>query len=82
MVMLPTWTIRQLQDHARRRMETGEIIIQFSVGTTGSIDEPIAMAERSVRFPRLIDAARRLFSGTKLPVGDEYKKSLTVSIVF
>ena len=69
-------------DLARRRKETGEIIIQFSVGPTGRIDEPIAVDERSVQNPRLIYAARRLLSGAKIRLGNKFKKSLTVSIVF
>jgi hypothetical protein len=67
---------------ARSRKETGEIILRFSVGPTGRIDEPVVVDERSVQMPRLIDASRRLLHGAKFRVGDKYKKDLTASIVF
>jgi Gram-negative bacterial TonB protein C-terminal len=67
---------------ARLRNETGEIIIQIWVEPTGRIGEPIVVDEKSVQFPRLIDAARGLLSGAKVRVGDKYKKTLTASIVF
>ncbi len=67
---------------ARSRKETGEIIIQLSVGPSGRIDEPVVVDERSVQIPRLVDAARRLLHNTQFRVGDKYKKTLTASIVF
>lgn len=70
-------------DASKRAHESGEVIVNFTVGPNGIAGEPIAVDEqKSVPVPRLRTAARQIVTGMRLPLGDQYKKTLTASIVF
>jgi TonB family protein len=75
--------IEYYPDASRRAHESGEVVLEFTVGPKGLVDEPIAVNEqKSVTFPRLQKAARQIAQGMRFPVGDAYKRTLTASIVF
>jgi TonB family protein len=70
-------------DASRRAHESGEVVVEFTVGPQGLVDEPITVSEEeSAAFPRLQKAARQIAQGMRFPVGDAYKRTLTASIVF
>jgi TonB family protein len=76
-------SIEYYPDASRRAHESGEVVVEFTVGPKGLVDEPIAVNEqKSAAFPRLQNAARQIAQGIRFPVDDAYKRTLTASIVF
>jgi TonB family protein len=75
--------IEYYPDASRRAHESGEVVVEFTVGPKGLVDEPISVNEqKSAAFPRLQNAARQIAQGMRFPVDDAYKRTLTASIVF
>ena len=75
--------IEYYPDASRRAHESGEVVVEFTVGSKGLIDEPITVNEqKSAAVPRLQKAARQIAQGMRFPVGDAYKSTLTASIIF
>jgi TonB family protein len=69
-------------DASKRAHETGEVIVDFSVATNGVVDHIAVNEHTSAPFPRLHKAATQIVQGLNLAVGDNYKTSLSMSIVF
>jgi TonB family protein len=69
-------------DASKRAHETGEVIVNFTVAANGVVNNITVNEHASAPFPRLLNAATKIVQGLKLAVGDKYKTSLTMSIVF
>jgi TonB family protein len=69
-------------DASKRAHETGEVIVKFTVAANGVVNNIAVNEQGSVPLPRLLNAAVKIVQGLKLAVGDNYKTSLTMSIVF
>src|ERR1700733_6007688 len=74
--------IEYYPDASKRAHETGEVIVNFTVAANGVVNNIIVNEHASAPFPRLLNAATKIVQGLKLAVGDKYKTSLTMSIVF
>jgi TonB family protein len=70
-------------DASKRAREQGRVVVHLQIDPSGAIDLPIQIdRERTNATPRLEEAAQKILSRTKFETGDNYKKNLTVSIVF
>jgi TonB family protein len=69
-------------DASRRAQDAGEVIVNFTVAANGAVNNIAVNEHASAPFPRLFKAATQIVQGLKLAVGDNYKTSLTMSIVF
>lgn len=69
-------------DASRRAHDTGEVIVDFAVAANGAVNSIAVNERRSVQLPRLFKAATQIVQGLKLAAGDNYKISLSMSIVF
>jgi outer membrane biosynthesis protein TonB len=70
-------------DASKRANETGRVVLHFAVSPAGVSEEPFTLDEKeSTTYPRLIEAAQRMFHGTKFQSGPGYKRLLTASFVF
>jgi hypothetical protein len=74
--------IEYYPEASKRAHETGEVIVQFAVAGDGAVQHITVNEQRSAPYLRLFDAATKMLKGLKLAVGDEYKTSLSMSIVF
>jgi hypothetical protein len=73
-------------DFSRRNWETGEVILHLTVASNGVVQLPafgaLMSEQTSAPPPLLVNAAMKLVKGAQFPVGDTYRSSLTMSIVF
>lgn len=70
-------------DASKRAHEQGRVVVKLHIGPSGALDLPVQIdRERTEATPRLEEAAQKILSGTKFRTGENYKKNLTVSIVF
>jgi hypothetical protein len=54
-------------DHKKRAKEEGRVVVRLVIGPAGVPEEPIDIdLEQSTSYPRLLDAARRIFSQTAI----------------
>ena len=69
-------------DASKRAHESGEVVVEFTVAANGAVQHITVNEQRSAPYPRLFDAATKMLQGLKLAVGEKYKTSLSMSIVF
>ena len=69
-------------DASRRAHDTGEVIVDFTIAPDGKVQHIAVNEQRSAQLPRLFRAATQIVQGLNLAVGDNYKTSLSMSIVF
>ena len=64
--------------------EQGRVVVNLQIGDSGALEQPMQIdRERTDATPRLEEAAQKILSfGGRFAVGDNYKKNVTVSIVF
>jgi hypothetical protein len=70
-------------DHKKRAKEEGRVVVRLVIGPAGVPEEPIDIdLEQSTSYPRLLDAARRIFRRRQFAIGDGYRRTVTASVVF
>jgi TonB family protein len=70
-------------DASKRAHEQGRVVVKLQIGASGTLDRPMQIdRERTDATPRLEEAAQKILSGAKFEAGDNYKRNVTVSIVF
>jgi hypothetical protein len=59
------------------------VVVNLQIGASGALEQPMQIdRERTDGTPRLEDAAQKILAGGKFVAGENYKKNVTVSIVF
>jgi hypothetical protein len=78
-----TGFIEYYPDASRRAKEVGRVVVSLKIGSSGTLDGPIAIDEKQTSAaPRLVDAATKILSGVHFDVDNTYKRSVVVSLVF
>jgi hypothetical protein len=68
---------------SKRTHEQGRVVVNLQIGASGVLEQPMQIdRERTDATPRLEEAAQKILSGAKFEAGENYKKNVTVSIVF
>ena len=68
---------------SKRLHDQGRVVVKLQIGASGSLEQPIQIdRERTNATNQLEEAALKIFSGRRFGVGENYKKNVTVSIVF
>jgi hypothetical protein len=70
-------------DASKRAHEQGRVVVKLHLDSSGAIGLPMQIdRERTDAAPRLEEAAQKILSGSKFETDRNFKKNLSVSIVF
>ena len=70
-------------DASKRAHEQGRVVVKLVISPSGALDLPMKIdRDLTDATPRLEEAAQKILRGTKFEPGENYKKNVSVSIVF
>lgn len=69
---------------SKRSHEQGRVVVNLQIGASGALEQMQINRERTDATPRLEEGAQKiiLYGGRRFAAGENYKKNVTVSIVF
>src|SRR3984957_10580159 len=68
---------------SKRAHEQGRVVVKLVMSPSGALDLPMKIdRDLTDATPRLEEAAQKILRGTKFEPGENYKKNVSVSIVF
>jgi hypothetical protein len=70
-------------DASKRAKEVGRVVMNLKIGPSGTLEGPAALDEKQTSAPpRLVEAATKIIQRVHFDVGNTYKRSVKVSLVF